>query len=85
MGDLVTQAAILGTFEKLTNAEVLAGITFRAAAALGLNDRGRLLPGMIADLAVFPTDHFNEILYHQGQLRPSLVWKNGECVFDKSR
>ena len=85
MGDLVTQAAILGTFEKLTNAEVLAGITYRAAAALGLNDRGRLLPGMKADLAVFPTDHFNEILYHQGQLRPSLVWKNGECVFEKYR
>jgi imidazolonepropionase len=85
MGDLLTQAAILGTFEKLTNAEVLAGITFRAAAALGLNDRGRLIPGMKADLAVFPTHHFNEILYHQGQLRPSLVWKNGECVYDKTR
>ncbi|UCE69623.1 MAG: amidohydrolase family protein, partial [Flavobacteriaceae bacterium] len=85
MGDLITQAAILGAFEKLTNAEVLAGITFRAAAALGLNDRGRLLPGMKADLAVFPTNHFNEILYHQGQLRPSLVMKNGECVFDKPR
>jgi len=42
MGDLLTQAAILGTFEKLTTAEVLAGLTFRAAAALGLNDRGRL-------------------------------------------
>ena len=85
MGDLITQASILGAFEKLTNAEVLAGITFRAAAALGLNDRGRLLPGMKADLAVFPTNHFNEILYHQGQLRPSLVMKNGECVFDKPR
>lgn len=84
MGDLLTQAAILGTFEKLTNAEVLAGITFRAAAALGLNDRGRLIPGMKADLAVFPTDHFNEILYHQGQLRPSHVWKNGACFFDKT-
>ncbi len=85
MGDLLTQASILGTFEKLCNAEVLAGITFRAGRALGLTDRGRLLPGMKADLAVFPTDHFNEILYHQGQLRPSLVWKKGDCLVDKTR
>ena len=85
MGDLLTQAALLGTFEKLTNTEVLAGVTFRAAKALGLGDRGRLLKGFKADLAVFPADHFNEILYHQGQLRPGYVWKNGECVLDKTR
>jgi imidazolonepropionase len=85
MGDLLTQAALLGTFEKLTNAEVLAGITFRAAKALGLRDRGRLLQGFKADLAIFPAAHFNEILYHQGQLRPAYVWKNGECVLDKTR
>ncbi len=83
MGDLLTQAAILGAFEKLSHAEVLAGITYRAAAALDLKDRGRLEEGMKADLAVFPTDHYNEILYHQGQLRPFQVWKNGTCVFSK--
>jgi imidazolonepropionase len=85
MGDLLTQASLLGAFEKLTNAEVLAGITYRAAAALSLGDRGRLLPGRKADLTVFPADHFNEILYHQGQLRPAYVWKNGECVLGKSQ
>ncbi|MEJ2583840.1 MAG: imidazolonepropionase [Robiginitalea sp.] len=85
MGDLLTQAALLGTFQKLTNAEVLAGITYRAAKALDLSDRGRLLPGTKADLTVFPADHFNEILYHQGQLRPSHVWKDGECILDQSR
>ncbi len=77
MGDLLTQAALLGTFEKLSNAEVLAGITFRAAAALGLHDRGRLMTGYRADIAVFQTGHYNEILYHQGQLRPAQVVKNG--------
>ncbi|MEM8523564.1 MAG: imidazolonepropionase [Bacteroidota bacterium] len=78
MGDLLTQAAILGTFEKLSNAEVLAGITFRAAAALRLNDRGRLEKGKLADIVAFPADHFNEILYHQGQLKPSQTWKQGK-------
>ncbi|MFK7934472.1 MAG: amidohydrolase family protein, partial [Saprospiraceae bacterium] len=80
MGDLLTQAAILGTFEKLSNAEVLAGITFRAAAALRLSDRGCLERGKIADFCVFPTTHYNEILYQQGQLKPSQVWKNGSQV-----
>jgi imidazolonepropionase len=82
MGDLLTQAALLGAFEKLSHAEVLAGITFRAAAALGLSDRGTLAGGQRADLVVFPAPHYNEILYHQGQLRPSMVWKNGQRVPD---
>ena len=85
MGDLLTQAAILGAFEKLSNAEVLAGITFRAAAALGLNDRGRLIKGNLADLAVFHTGNYAEILYNQGNLKPCMVWKNGELVYDKHK
>ncbi len=85
MGDLLTQAAILGAFEKLSNAEVLAGITFRAAAALNLEDRGALAIGSRADLAVFHTGHYNEILYNQGNLKPCMVWKNGQLVFDKHK
>ncbi|MDG1571106.1 imidazolonepropionase [Robiginitalea sp. M366] len=82
MGDLIAQASILGAAEKLSNAEVLAGITFRAAAALGLSDRGRLLAGARADFNVYPTDHYNEITYHQGRLKPASVWKNGQCILD---
>ena len=85
MGDLLTQASILGTFEKLSNAEVLAGITFRAAAALDLKDRGRLIKGQLADLAVFHTDNYNEILYNQGNFKPCMVLKNGELVYDKHK
>lgn len=83
MGDLLTQAAILGVFEKLSNAEVLAGITFRAAAALNLADRGKLEKGCLADLSIFHTDNYNEILYNQGNLKPCMVWKKGELVFNK--
>ena len=81
MGDLLTQACILGTFEKLSNAEILAGITSRAAAALNLHDRGKLISGMLADFNLFQTDHFNEIFYHQGKLVPSQVWKRGDLVY----
>lgn len=85
MGDLLTQASILGTFEKLTNAEVLAGITFRAAAALRLTDRGRLEVGLLADMAVFHSNNYQDILYNQGNLKPCMIWKKGELVFDKHR
>ena len=77
MGDLLTQAAILGTMEKLSNAEVLAGITLRAAVALGLEDRGTLEVGKTADILIFSTSNYQEILYQQGNLKPSMVWKNG--------
>ncbi|WP_298484399.1 imidazolonepropionase [uncultured Maribacter sp.] len=85
MGDLLTQAFILGAFEKLTNAEVLAGITHRAAASLNLEDRGQLAKGFLADMSVFHTNNYNEILYNQGNLKPCMVWKNGTLVYDKHK
>lgn len=85
MGDLLTQAAILGTFEKLSNAEVLAGITFRAAAALKLSDRGTLAEGMLADFSLFHTANYQEILYNQGNLKPCVIFKRGVNVFDKHK
>ena len=84
MGDLLSEAAILGAFEKLTNAEVLAGITVRAAAALGLKDRGTLSQGYLADLVAFKTGDFREILYHQGSLKPCKVWKAGNLIYSAS-
>jgi len=83
MGDLLTQTAILGIFEKMTMAESLAGITFRAAAALGLTDRGVLRIGLLADMIGFPTSDYREILYNQGSLKPSMVWKRGEKVSER--
>lgn len=80
MGDLLTQAALISAFEKLSNAETFAGITFRAARALELTDRGILSPGMRADFVAFPVSDYREILYHQGKLRPHRVWVAGEEI-----
>ncbi len=77
MGDLLLQTALLGIFEKMTMAESLAGITFRAAMALGLTDRGILRKGFLGDMAGFPVSDYREIIYHQGSLNPSVVWKRG--------
>jgi imidazolonepropionase len=85
MGDLLTQAAVLGSFEKLTNAEVLAGITIRAAAALNLTDRGQITQGSIADLCIFHTDDYREVLYNQGSFKPCMVYKQGKLVYNKHK
>ncbi|WP_374462050.1 imidazolonepropionase [Chryseobacterium taeanense] len=77
MGNLITQASILATFEKLTTAEVLAGITFRSAFALGLEDRGKLEVGLKADFVTFKTDNFQNVLYHQGSLKAENVYIQG--------
>ncbi|WP_411897606.1 imidazolonepropionase [Elizabethkingia occulta] len=78
MGKLVTQASILAAFQKLSTAEVLAGITFRSAYALGFEDRGVLSEGKRADMVCFKTDNYQNVLYRQGALEPSAVYIKGE-------
>ena len=85
MGDLLIQSALLSNFEKLTFAETIAGITCRAAHALGIDDRGILRQGKLADMISFPTDDHREILYNQGMLKPDLIWKNGNLINKKSQ
>lgn len=80
MGDLLLQAALLGASEKLTTAETLAAITTRAARALNLSDRGQLAAGLKADMIAFPTNDYKEILYFQGKLKPTRIWKAGKEV-----
>ena len=78
MGNLIAQASILATFEKLSTAEVLAGITFRSAFALNLEDRGTLEKGKKADFVTFKTDNFQNVFYHQGTLGAETVYIDGE-------
>lgn len=80
MGNLLTQASVLATFEKLSMAEVLAAITFRAAKALNLTDRGTIEKGKKADFISFSTFDYRNIIYYQGQLQPTNVWKNGSLI-----
>lgn len=80
MGNLMVQASILGTFEKLSNAEIFAALTYRAAAALNLKFYGSLAVGYYADLALYPTDDYREITYQQGQMLPHGIIKHGEKI-----
>jgi len=74
MGDLLMQAAVMSAAEKLHTAEVFAGLTFRAAKALNLNDRGILTQGMRADMQAYPVNDYREILYQQGKLKPQIIY-----------
>ncbi|MBB5397890.1 imidazolonepropionase [Mucilaginibacter sp. AK015] len=77
MGDLLMQAAVMSAAEKLSAAEVFAGLTFRAASALKI-EGGILAPGLPADMQAYPCADYREILYYQGKLKPSQVWVGGE-------
>lgn len=50
--------------------EAWLGVTRHAAAALGLADRGRLAPGLRADLCIWDAGHPADIPYHYGAQRP---------------
>jgi len=70
MGDLLMQAAVLSAAEKLSTAEVFAGLTTRAAHALRLSNRGVITTGVPANLQAYPCNDYREILYNQGKLKP---------------
>lgn len=80
MGDLLMQAAVMSAAEKLSTAEVFAGLTFRAAKALKLDDRGILTEGFRADMQAYPCADYREILYYQGKLKPDMVWTTADRI-----
>ncbi len=65
------------TLFRLTPEEALRGITTHAAAALGLTDRGRLAPGLRADLAVWNVENPAELAWRIGFNPLHQRWFNG--------
>ena len=57
------------TLFRLTPEEALLGTTAHAARALGLTDRGRIAPGLRADLCLWDADHPAELGYRIGATR----------------
>ncbi|MBO6535393.1 MAG: imidazolonepropionase [Balneolaceae bacterium] len=82
MGDLVTQAALLGASQKLTIVETLAAITYRAGYALRQHV-GTIEKGKEARVTIFETDDYRNIFYRQGQLRPHCTIIGSDCnIYD---
>jgi len=65
---------------RLTPEECLAGVTREAARALGLKDRGTLLPGMRADLCAWDIGHPRELSYWLGLNGLREMWVSGEST-----
>lgn len=82
MGNLLMQASAIAVAEHLTTAETFAAVTYRAARALELHDRGILRPSMRADFILFPSSDYRDILYYQGEMTPSHVFIKGKKVFE---
>lgn len=70
---LTTMANMACVLFGFTAEEALAGITFHGAAALGLDDRGMLAPGLRADFALWDAGEPAELVAHVGGVRPTHV------------
>jgi imidazolonepropionase len=62
----------------LTAAEALTASTVNAAAALGLNDCGRIAPGARADFLVLSTNDWRDLPYTLGMSPIDEVWIGGQ-------
>jgi imidazolonepropionase len=66
MASLTLAMNMACTLFRLTPEEALMGTTAHAARALGLPDRGRIAPGLRADLCIWDADHPAELSYRIG-------------------
>jgi imidazolonepropionase len=64
----------------LTPAEALLAATTGGAAALGLTDRGRLLPGLRCDALVLESSHWLDVGYHLGANPVARVIAGGRVI-----
>lgn len=64
----------------LTPEEALAGVTREAARALGLDDRGRLAPGLLADLVLWDIGDPAELAYWIGYNPCAAVIRRGRLL-----
>ena len=78
--DLLLAAGLSVTQSGLTVEEALKGITVHAAKALGLDDRGAVVEGKRADLAVFDARHPAELVYRWSDVAARTVIVNGRVV-----
>jgi imidazolonepropionase len=65
---------------RMTPEECLAAVTTNAARSLGLEDRGRLVEGQLADLSVWPIVDWREVMTWFDGPTPSSVWLSGVQV-----
>lgn len=79
-GDLMLISTIACSQMHMTVPEALTAITFNAAQALSLADRGFIGQGAKADLAIFRAPSYESLPYHLGTNLVSSIFTNGKMV-----
>lgn len=69
---------------RLSPEEALSASTVAGAKALGLNDRGTLAPGQLADLQIWDVPAFEDVIYRLGNNAVWAVIKRGKVVISRS-
>jgi imidazolonepropionase len=77
---LHTVMHMAATLFRLTPEEVLLGVTANAARAMGLDDRGRIVPGMRADFCLWDIPAPEFLVYQLGGLRPERIFIGGHAA-----
>lgn len=65
--NLLLIASMAAAQLKINQCELWAGITMNAAAALGINNQGALIPGLKSRFSLFKTESLSEITYNWGK------------------
>lgn len=65
----------------MSPADAICSATRRGAKALGLNDRGEIREGMMADLQIWDTDNYENVFYMPGRNFVRTVIKSGKIVW----
>ncbi|QQS37827.1 MAG: imidazolonepropionase [Ignavibacteriales bacterium] len=70
---------------KMTIEETISAVTINAARALNLSDdRGSIEINKKADLSIFDTDEYSDIVYNVGKNLNIMTIKNGRIIFDST-
>ena len=80
-----TPAGGWGPEQKLTLDEALALFTKNAAEAVGLDEAGRLEPGMLADFLLLEDDPWEMDPEKLGNVRVWRTYRGGELLFERVR
>jgi imidazolonepropionase len=68
---------------KMNVEEVINAVTINAAAALGIShNTGSIETGKQADMVIFDTPNYKDILYHFGVNQAEMVIKRGEIIYN---
>ncbi|MEG1870814.1 MAG: amidohydrolase family protein, partial [Peptostreptococcaceae bacterium] len=68
---------------KMSVEHAIKASTLGGAKALGLDDRGKIEIGKIADIQIWDIDNYEEVVYRLGSNVVETVIKKGKVVFKK--